>query len=193
MDLGKAKEVLGEEFSRDADFLYSTVCKLNISKDAKILDVGTGRGHMAITLALHGYKVITGEPEGTFWADWRSSAKKVNVEDMITFTPVNAENLPFEECDFNAIFLYATFHHIGDKKRAIRELIRVLNYKGILAIIELTDDGVELVRERYMGHQDAVDPRDYLKDSDLRVKVIESKYLNAYVYKKIEMTKNIGK
>jgi len=112
---------------------------------------------------------------------------------MITFTPVNAENLPFEECDFNAIFLYATFHHIGDKKRAIRELIRVLNYKGILAIIELTDDGVELVRERYMGHQDAVDPRDYLKDSDLRVKVIESKYLNAYVYKKIEMTKNIGK
>ena len=189
MDLGKAKEILGEEFSRDSDFLYSTVGKLKISKDAKILDVGTGRGHMAIILALCGFKVITGETEGTFWADWRSSAKKVNIEDRIKFTSLNAENLPFEDCDFDTIFLYATFHHIGDKKRAFNELLRVLKPKGMLAIIELTDDGVELVREIYREHTDAVDPTDYIEDLDLKVKVIESKYLNAYVYKKIKMTK----
>ena len=186
MNLGTAKEILGEEFSRDADFLYFVVEKLKISKDAKILDVGTRQGHMAIILALYGYKVITGEPEGTLWADWKSSAKKVKVEDMITFTPLNAENLPFEVDDFDAIFLNATFHHLGDKKRAFGELMRVLRYNGILVIIEFTDDGVELVRERYKGHQDAVDPRNYVKYLDLRVKVIESKYFNAYVYNKKE-------
>jgi hypothetical protein len=43
---------------------------------------------MAITLALHGYSVITGEPEDSHWADWRSRAQMVNVEDKITFKPI---------------------------------------------------------------------------------------------------------
>ncbi|MFW9873489.1 MAG: rRNA adenine N-6-methyltransferase family protein, partial [Candidatus Thorarchaeota archaeon] len=64
INLEKLKENLGERFSRDADFLNSVVIKLNISKTSKVLDIGTGWGTMAITLALHGYRVITGEPEG---------------------------------------------------------------------------------------------------------------------------------
>ncbi|MFX0083553.1 MAG: class I SAM-dependent methyltransferase [Candidatus Hodarchaeota archaeon] len=187
MNLKQVKETLGEEFSRDADFLGLLVEQLNLARDSRVLDVGTGRGHMAIILALYGYNVITGEPEGTFWADWETSAKKASVEDMITFTPLNAENLPFMDNDFDAIFLYATFHHIGNKERAFDELMRVLKYKGILAIIELTEEGVEVVRQRFRGHPDAVDPRDYIKDIDLGVKVIESKYLNAYIYKKTRM------
>lgn len=184
MNLEQFKEILGERFSRDADFLSSFVIQLNLPKDSKVLDVGTGWGTMAIILALHGFKVITGEPEGAFWADWGSSAKKVNVEDLIEFKPFNAENLPFMDGEFDAIFLYTTFHHIGDKERAFRELLRVLSPKGLLAIIELTDVGVEMVRETYKMHPDAVDPRDFTKNLDLEIKVIESKYLNSYMFSK---------
>jgi len=60
MDFSKAKELLGKEFSRDADFLSSVVSKLNLVKNSNVLDVGTGRGQMAILLALHGYQVLTG-------------------------------------------------------------------------------------------------------------------------------------
>ena len=187
MNLEHAKEIMGEEFCRDAEFLDSFVDQLDLPKDSKVLDVGTGRGYMAIILALQGYNVITGEPEGTFWADWKSSAKKVNVDDMITFTPLNAEKLPFKASDFDAVFLYATFHHIGDRKGALGELMRVLKNNGILAIIEFTDDGVEEVRKRYRGHPDAVDPRDYSKDLEVEVKTIEGKYINAYVYRKIKI------
>ena len=184
-NLEKKKEILGERFSRDSDFLNSVVITLKLPKTSKILDVGTGWGTMAIILALNGYMVITGEPEGTYWADWKSVAKKAKVEDMITFKPLNAENISFEDKSFDAIFLYTTFHHIGDKKRAFAELLRVMKSKGILVIIELTEDGVELVRERYRGHPDAVDPRDFTKELDLRIDVLESKYLNAYLFKKI--------
>ena len=184
MNLEQAKEIMGDEFYRDANFLNSIIDQLNLPKDSKILDVGTGRGHMAIILALQGYNVITGEPKGTFWADWESSAKKVNVDHMITFIPLNAEKLPFESSNFNAVFLYATFHHIGNKTGALVELMRVLKNNGVLVIIEFTDDGVELLRKRWKGHPDAVDPRDYSKDLNLKLKVIESEHLNAYLFKK---------
>ncbi len=184
MNLEQAKKILGEEFSRDADFLSSIVQKLGLPINSKVLDVGTGRAHMAMILALNGYKVMTGQPGDVYWADWRVSAKKVGVEEMITFKPFNAEKLPFNEDSFDAIFLYTTFHHIDNKEYAFNELMRVLKYKGILTIIELTDNGVELVRERYRGHPDAVDPRDYSKNLDLEVEVIESRHLNGYLYKK---------
>lgn len=185
MDFSKAKGILGEKFSRDADFLSSVVSNLKLVKNSNILDVGTGRGQMAIVLALHGYQVLTGEPEGVNWGDWKTPAKKVNVEDMITFKPFNAEKMPFEDASFDAIFLYATLHHIGNKKLAISEFLRVIKTKGILIIIELTDEGIEVVRERWRGHPDAVDPRVYTKDLVLKLKVIESKYLKAYVYSRI--------
>ncbi len=184
MNIGQVKEILGEEFGRVIDFLSSVIVKLELAKNSSVLDVGTGRAHMAITLALHGYIVITGEPEGVYWADWRTSAKKVSVEEMITFKPFNAENLPFEDASFDAIFLYATFHHIDNKERALSELLRVMKSEGTLVIIELTEAGVNSVRERYKSHPDAVDPRDYTKELGLKVKVIESRDLNAYIYKR---------
>ena len=185
MDFSKAKGILGDKFSRDADFLSSVVSKLKLVKKSKVLDVGTGRGHMAILLTLHGYQVITGEPEGANWGDWKTLAKKVSVEDMITFKPFNAEKMPFEDASFDAIFLYTSFHHIGNKKLALSEFLRVMKPKGTLIIIELTEEGVELVRKRWRGHPDAVDPKVYSKDLAFEEKVIESKYLNAYIYSRI--------
>ena len=185
MDFSKAKGILGDEFSRDADFLSSVVSKLKLAKNSKVLDVGTGRGQMAILLALHSYQVITGEPEGANWGDWKTHAKKVNVEDMITFKPFNAEKMPFEDSIFDAIFLSSSFHHISNKKLALSEFLRVIKPKGTLIIIELTDEGVEVVRKRWRGHPDAVDPRAYTKDLGFEVKVIESKYSNAYIYNMI--------
>jgi len=185
MDFSEAKGILGDDFSRDADFLSSVVSKLKLVKNSNILDVGTGRGQMAILLALHGYHVLTGEPEGANWGDWKTPAKKVNVEDMITFKPFNAEKMPFEDASFDAIFLYATFHHIGNKELALSEFLRVMKPKGTLIIIELTDEGVEVVRKRWRGHPDAVDPRAHTKDLNFEIKVIESKYLNAYIYSRV--------
>jgi ubiquinone/menaquinone biosynthesis C-methylase UbiE len=182
MNLEKIKENLGEKFSRDADFLDSVVGGINLAENSKILDIGTGWGFMAITLALHGYYVITGEPENAKWADWKSRAKIANVEDKITFKPFYAENLPFEDSTFDAVFLYTSLHHINNKAHAVAEILRAMKYDGYLIIIELTKKGVEAIRQRNIYHPDAINPRDFTKGFNLKEKILQSKYLNAYIY-----------
>ena len=184
MNLKEAIKLLDEEFSYNADFISRIIESLNMDKNAKILDIGTGRGVMAINLALHGYSVITGEPEEDKWSDWRTEAKKVHVENLIEFTPLRAENLPFEDSIFDYIFLYVSFHHISDKYRTLKECVRVNKKQGLIIIIELTPKGIEEVRKNYPSHTDAVDPRDFVVNLPLSIKTIESPTINAYIFKK---------
>jgi len=119
MDINEVKERLGAEFGFIFDNTNPIVQDLKLDKDAKILDVGTGEGRMAITLALHGYKVLTGELESdeSEYAkrNWLESAKKAEVDHLITYTPFNAEKMPFEDESFDAIFISGALHHIEDE------------------------------------------------------------------------------
>jgi len=63
MNIEEAKKILGREFSFTVDFINMILQDQKLPKDAKILDIGTGIGNLAIMLALNGYKVVTGEPE----------------------------------------------------------------------------------------------------------------------------------
>jgi ubiquinone/menaquinone biosynthesis C-methylase UbiE len=139
---------------------------------------------MAIILALQDYKVLTGEPEGDNWSNWRESAKKVGVDKSITFKFFQAENLPFDDDSFDALFSYNTFHHIDEKHLAMREFKRVINSEGIIVLFEFTLQGVLIVRTRMPNHPDAVDPRNFTQNLHLSSEIIESRNENAYIFKK---------
>jgi ubiquinone/menaquinone biosynthesis C-methylase UbiE len=62
MNLVKYKQIF-REFAEEAEFIDKNIKKLNLNKDSKILDIGTGMGAMSTLLALNGFKVLTGEPE----------------------------------------------------------------------------------------------------------------------------------
>ncbi|MFX1446361.1 MAG: class I SAM-dependent methyltransferase, partial [Promethearchaeota archaeon] len=139
-------------------------------------------------LALNNYKVITGEPEGdnTEYAkrDWLTNAKKVNVDDLITFVHFNAENMAFENEYFDAIFLWGALHHIKNKFSAFKEFIRTTKPRGIICIFEPNQKGIEVMRKRFSSHPDAVDPRIFAKDYELLVEVKNSPLFDAFIFKK---------
>jgi len=62
VNLKKYKQIFGK-FAKDAEFIDENIKKLNLDKDCKILDIGTGIGAMSSLLTLNGFKVLTGEPE----------------------------------------------------------------------------------------------------------------------------------
>ena len=185
MDLDKAKSILDVEFSFHADFVYQVVEELKLKKSAKILDIGTGFGIMAIVLALQGYKVITGEPEGHNWANWQESAKKLSLEDLITFEFFRAEELPFESNVFDAVFCLTSLHHIDEKKLAIKEFMRVTADDGVIVIFELTQKGIKIVKERMPSHPEAIDPEEYSRDLPLSLDIKKGRVINGYIYKKV--------
>jgi ubiquinone/menaquinone biosynthesis C-methylase UbiE len=188
MNIEEIRNILGTEFAFIFNEINPVLEDLGLRKTAEILDIGTGEGWMAIILALKNYKVITGEPEDdeSVYAkqDWLESAKKVKVDHMITYIPFNAEDMPFEDTSFDAIFILGALHHIDDKKAAVKECIRVLKLNGIICIFEPNNKLIKIIRGgKHSTHPDAVDPRDYLQEPYLSLEFIQRPYYNTYILK----------
>ena len=169
MNLTDAKEILGKMFSFSAVDTNKAIQDLNLPKKSKILDVGTGMGNLAITLALNGYKVLTGEPgdDESIYAkqNWHDSAKKVDVDHLIEFKSFDAREIPFEDSSFDAIFSLGTFHHIeeADRNKVIKEFIRVTNSNSIICFFEPNQKSIKIIREFDSSHPDAADPSNYIQ------------------------------
>jgi len=182
-------KIFGAEFGFVFKFLDKVVKHLNLEKDSKILDIGTGQGRMAITLALNNYKVITGEPESdnSEYAKqaWLEDAKKVKVDHLINFKPFNAEQIPFKDKSLDAIFIMGALHHIDDKAATIKECIRTIKTNSVICIFEPTSKGIKIIRKGFPTHPDAVDPRDYTQNFELSVEIKKNFMFNIYIFKKL--------
>ncbi|MFW9896578.1 MAG: class I SAM-dependent methyltransferase [Candidatus Thorarchaeota archaeon] len=189
MEIEELRDVLGNEFAFAYTDINPVLQDLELKKTAKILDIGTGMGWMAITLALNNYEVTTGEPESddSEYAkqNWLESVKKVKLDHMITYIPFNAEHMPFEDASFDAIFILGSLHHIDDKKAALKESARILRGNGIICIFEPNNKLLKIIHEnKYPSHPDAVNPKNYAQGLQLSSELIERPFYNAYILRK---------
>ncbi len=112
------------------------------------LDVGAGRGIASYALARDGFSVVALEPDPSpiVGAEAiRTLARECALD--ISVTETFSEQLPFENEQFDLIFIRAVLHHTSDLPRACREFYRVLKPKGRLIA----------VREHVISHQQDLD------------------------------------
>ncbi len=155
-------EKLEPRFHKDKEFISNTIQSLNLPFNSRILDIGTGWGKMSIYLALHGYSVITGEPDK--WSDWESHAEIAGVRDKIHYQKIDAQHMNFPDESIDAIFLLGSLHHIPDKLKGLKELIRVIKKDGVIVLFDYTNKRIAQIKQHTHNHPPAVNPKELLAD-----------------------------
>ena len=212
MHFKKYKQIY-HEFVEDAEFIDNTIKNLNLEKNSKVLDIGTGIGAMSILVALNGFNVLTGEPKIDSeeineeickyhknpydeyqennhshynWIDWRESAELLGVQEKIEYQNFNVEHLPFNDNYFNAIFMYDTLQHIKKRDIALKECLRVLKINGILIVLEWTEKAIEKDYLKYGYKIEFIDPRQYINNNHYSYEVFRGEFVNIYTICKIK-------
>ncbi len=190
MNIAEAKEILAGTFSFTVDDTDRVIQELNLPGDAKILDVGTGVGNLAITLALHGYRVLTGEPadDDSIYAkqEWHANAERVGVDHLIEFKAFDAKDMPFEDDTFDAIFFLGTFHHVEEdfRARVLEECVRTSRAKALICLFEPNQTCLNMIKELDPTHPEGADPTENAGHLPLASRKIEGGMFDAYIFEK---------
>ena len=113
----------------------------------RVLDIGTGKGFMAVELARRGADVTTVDmSEKELKAAWLH-AVDTGVADRIEFHLANGGDLPFEEGSFEVVTMINVLHHLDNADAVLLEIARVLIPGGRLIISDYTDRGFDILEE----------------------------------------------
>lgn len=184
--------LLGPRFEMVSGDVAKALEQMNLPANAVILDVGTGSGNCAISLASHGYRVVTGEPatDRSHYSgrDWAAAAAELGVRDSIEFKAFDASKLPFASGAFAAIFFFGVLHHIGevDRPEVLREALRVAEPGGAVVFFEPRQEMLEKILVDDPAHPPAANPSDYLPMKEVSEKRIAGSWMDIFIYQQGE-------
>jgi len=109
---------------------------LHGGRDARVLDLGCGAGHVSFAAAPHVRSVIAYDLSAEMTDLVAREAIRRNLRNIST-QQGPAEKLPFEDATFDWVCTRYSAHHWTDVRKALRETRRVLKPRGGLIIADI--------------------------------------------------------
>ena len=123
-----------------------------------VLDVGTGKGLLAVELARSAPQVVTVDSSPDDREIALLLAGEECLSEKITFLQRDAASLPFPDDHFAACATMDALHHLQDGGAVLSEMVRVLKPGGTVVVAEFDSRGFEIVgrihREEGRTHQE---------------------------------------
>jgi len=192
MQVNTPFEIMGPMFTKVSADVSLALKALKLTPEATLLDVGTGAAKCALSLALQGFEVVTGEPatDTSIYAgkDWMGKAESLGVAERIQFQSFAADDMPFAEKSFDAIFFFGVLHHIDESQReaVFHEAFRVMKPGGSVVFFEPKKETLEMVWESDPDHPDAASPEEYIEGFDTRVAKITGEMMHISIFYNID-------
>jgi len=136
-----------------------------------LLDVGTGRGHLAVALARVGHQLTSIDIDPAMTASARLNAAYYGVSGSIRFLNRKAHRSGFPSDYFGVICCMSALHHFGKSYMTLDEMIRILRPGGALVLADFDEEGFDILEKVHaldgMKHPrpgiDMQKAQDYLK------------------------------
>ncbi len=120
-----------------------TVAALQLPAEARVLDLATGTGDVALRIArAHPDAQVTGvDPSEKMLAVGRQKVAAAGLAGRIVLVQGDAEKLDFPDRRFDGVTIAFGIRNVPDRQRALREMARVCRIGGRIAILELSEPG----------------------------------------------------
>jgi len=143
----------------------------------RILEVGTGRGHMAVTLAKNGFKIVSIDLDRKAQKTAKLKLKSLKLDKSVLLKNMNAERLQYKNSSFDYVISVNFIHHAKNPVKCLKEMIRV--FKNKLIIADLNKRGEKIMKKVHSldGHSHVASKmsllgvKEYLEKEGLVVKV----------------------
>ena len=154
-DIAKRYDFLNHFLSIGIDSMWrkKMVTFLPFKSNLKVLDLATGTGDVAITMAKRSrnIKLIVGcDPAVKMMDIAKRKVKKEKLSHLIEFKEGNAEDLPFENNSFDAVTMAFGLRNVPNVEKGLLEIHRVLKKGGRAIILEFSIPQNRVIKIPYM-------------------------------------------
>lgn len=138
-----ARMLLGDSFHPGGQRLTARLGEhLGLAPGVRVLDVASGKGESAISLAgQFGCEVVGVDFGAHTVREANSSVTATQVAHLVSFVEGDAERMDFPDASFDAIVCECAFCTFPDKRAAASEFARVLRPGGRVGMSDLTRSG----------------------------------------------------
>jgi ubiquinone/menaquinone biosynthesis C-methylase UbiE len=121
----------------------------HLPQESRILDVGTGKGHLALAIAQSGKSCTSIDISTEEQYIARLNALYFHVDEKIDFQQQDITALGFQDESFDAVLSVTALHHIKDTQPALEEILRVTKKGGLIILADFNERGRQTVNRMH--------------------------------------------